>query len=266
MDPRYSNYPRAGVGPGGSAVGQRPPGAHFDFISESFNIIRNDLGTWIAVSLLTILVTYAISLPLALGGSFLAYGSPLGAGATSPPSLNVLGIVTQIITNALTYALTLLFLVGQGMMGLQAARGQRPQIGEIFAPFRLFLPVFLTCVAVAVLVFLGFVLCIVPGILAMGLLILAPFAAYEQRLAPGDAIRWSLENSHPHMWGIFGLAFVASLVSGLGICLCGVGYLVTAPVFGIVLGLTYGTFRAPVSAPFVAYPPSGPIPPPAPGL
>lgn len=260
MNPGYSNYPRAGA----AQIGQRPPGAHFDFISESFTIIRSDLGTWVAVSLLTLLVTYAVSIPLSFVGNLLTYGSFLGGAAPGASTVpNLLGVGFSIVTTALTYALSFLLLVGQGMMGLAAARGARPQVMDLFAPFRLFVPVFVTSLAVSILIFLGLVLLILPGIIAVGLLVMAPFAAYDQRLSPGDAIRWSVEQSKPHMWGIFGLGFVASIVSGLGVLLCCVGYLFTAPVFGIVLGLTYGTFAAPSLAPFMPYPPTGPVSAPA---
>lgn len=258
MDPRYSNYPRANV----QSFGSRPPGAYFESISEAFNIIRADFGTWIVVSLLTIIVSYAVSLPLAFLGAAVL-GGQRGAFGAGSAGFTVLGLGYQIFTNALTYAVTMLFLVGQGMMGLRASRGERPEIGDLFAPFRMFVPVFLTGLVVSFAVMVGLVFLIIPGIILAGLLVLAPFAAFDQNLQPGDALRWSVEKSKPYLWNIAWIGFCASFVSGLGVIACCVGYLVTAPIFGIFLGLTYGTFQNPAAAPapFMPYPPSGPVVP-----
>ncbi len=262
MDPRYSNYPRANIGPSGSSVGQRPPGAHFDFISESFTIIRNDLGTWVATSLVMLLIGCAVGLPLGLLQNVALYGSPLGSpNASWSQMFAPAAIGLGLLVNSFVYALSFMLTIGIGLMGLKASRGERPQVPELFAPFRLFVPVFLTCLVVTVMIYLGVILLIIPGIIVVGLFSLAPFAAYDQRLSTGDALRWSLENCRPHLWGIFGLFFVAAVISGLGICACYVGYLFTAPILGIVMGLTYGTFVAPAPASFMPYPPAGPIPP-----
>ena len=255
MDPRFSNYPRAGVAAHGP--GQRPPGAHFDFIAEGFNIIRADLGTWVAAVLLQTLAITAVLIPLyaVLIGATIAGGSNPGA------ALQIVSTGGVIVLYAVTLTISLMTYLGMGLMAMQAGRGERPQVGEMFAPFRRFIPVFLTCLVVSFIVLLGAAFFLLPGIIAFGLFALAPFAAYEQDLGPGDALRWSLENSRPHMWSIFGLAFVAYVIAQIGVYLCCVGYLFTGALPGIVLGLTYMTFRNPAPGPFMPYPPSGPVPP-----
>ncbi|RYG67433.1 hypothetical protein EON77_16500 [bacterium] len=149
-------------------------------------------------------------------------------------------------------------------MGMQVARGQRPQIGDLFTPFRRIVPVFATCLIVALMMLVGLAFFVLPGLIVIGLFSLAPLAAYEQEMGPGEALKWSFEVSKPHMWSIMALGFVTYLIASLGGCACYVGYLFTGSVPGIVLGLTYMTFRssAPAANPFAAYPPSGPIAPP----
>ena len=265
MDPRYSNYPRMNPG----SFGVRPPGAHFDFVGEAFNIVRSDFATWGVVSLLCLVATYAVSIPLSLLSNVVTYGSIIGGGS----GFNPLGLLLTLVSSAVSYSVTYFLSVGIGMMGLRASRGETVTIGDLFRPFSRFVPVFAVSLVASFAVYLGLVLLIVPGIVATGLLALSGFAAYDQNLSAGDAIRWSVERSKPHLWAIFGLVFVASLVSGLGVILCCVGLLFTFPILGIVMGLTYGTFvPAPMAAGFSGgvdpnsnYP-RGPVPayPPAP--
>ena len=97
---------------------------------------------------------------------------------------------------------------------------------------------------------LGYILLIVPGIIVTGLFALAPIACVDQRLGFADSFKWCLDRVKPHLWGMFGLVFLAGIVSGLGFIACCVGILFTAPVYPIVLGLTYDTFQplAPATA------------------
>ena len=263
MDPRYSNYPRANMsGPtaAGYAPGQRPPGAHFEFISDAFNIIRADVGTWILATIISLVVTIVAALPI-YGLSFGVLFVGGSGGPTGPAQMaaflagGILLYVVLLTVSGMTY-------VGMGAMAMQASRGERPQIGELFAPLRRFFPVAITTLIVSLLIILGLSLFVLPGLIAIGLFAMAPFAACEQELSPGDALRWSLSVSREHVWSIMGLLVVAFIIAQIGGCACYVGYLFTGPVPGIVLGLTYMTFRAPAPAPFMPYPPSGPVPPP----
>lgn len=276
MNPGYSNYPRMNPG----VYGARPPGAHFDFIGEAFNIVRADFATWGVVSLLSIVISYAISFSLGMVSNLLAFGSVIGTGRNSGFGALLVSLPFTIFFGAISYSVSYLLYIGLGMMGLRASRGETVQVGDLFRPFSRIVPVFVVSLIVSFAIYLGILLLIIPGMIATGLLGLAGFAAYDQGLSPGEAIKWSVERSKPHLWALFGLFFVAGLVSGLGVFLCCVGLLFTFPILGIVMGLTYGTFvPAPAMADGMGYPggvdpnsnyprgayPPAPQAPPAPG-
>ncbi len=85
------------------------------------------------------------------------------------------------------------------------------------------------------LIVLGFLLLIVPGFIALRMLILAPFYFIDKELSIIQAIKTSAKNSKPFsgaIWGVLGIQFAFSLAAA-GIT--------SVPVIGIIIGqmITY---------------------------
>ena len=82
----------------------------------------------------------------------------------------------------------------------------------------------------------GTILCVVPGIIAGFLLSYAAYFVIDQKLAPVEAIKASVQLCRDNLGATIVWWLLSSIVAGLGICLCGVGVLVTAPIalFGTV--------------------------------
>jgi uncharacterized membrane protein len=83
----------------------------------------------------------------------------------------------------------------------------------------------------------GFLLCILPGIVVAYLGFLTPFYVLDQRMAPVDAIRASFKVTSANVGALLGFAIVVFLVYIVGAIACLVGLLVTAPV--ALLAITY---------------------------
>ncbi|GAA4122825.1 hypothetical protein GCM10022215_28990 [Nocardioides fonticola] len=86
----------------------------------------------------------------------------------------------------------------------------------------------------------GTILCFLPGIIAGYLLSYAAYFVVDQNLSGVDALKASFEFCKNNLGSTIVWWLLSSIVAGLGICLCGVGVLVTAPI--ALFGTVY-TFR-----------------------
>lgn len=243
-------YPRAGTGGLGGGY-RRPPGAYFDFIGIAWEVIRANLGTWMACSLVYLIISYAVNIPFAF--ITVPLSQSLQRNVTSAGF--ALYILLSLGSGIISYAVSWPMFVGMGLMGRRAAYGLPINFSDAFFPYRRFLSVAVSAIIAYVVVIAGFVLCILPGMAAGGLFALTPFYAAEGE-SVGDSLGHSARDCRPFFIPLIFLYFVASLVSGLGAILCIVGVLVTLPILAIVLGLTYDTIR-PLQLPPVPVSPYG---------
>src|SRR5215212_7436936 len=117
---------------------------------------------------------------------------------------------------------------------LDIANGQQVSVGSFFRP-RNIGQVIIAGLIVGVITTIGFVLCVIPGLLASILLIFTVVALLDRNLPAVDAVKTSFETSKAN----FGSAFLTWLVGVAlivaGAILCGVGLLVAVPVAALFL-------------------------------
>jgi Tfp pilus assembly protein PilF len=109
-------------------------------------------------------------------------------------------------------------------------QGERPQFGEFFEGFK-FLPTLVLLGLVSqILIVLGLLLLVVPGVyLAVGFF-LAPWFVLDRKKGFWEAMQLSRRTVQPYWFELFGLLLLIILVNLLGILALGVGLLVTLPV------------------------------------
>ncbi len=114
---------------------------------------------------------------------------------------------------------------------LKRIRGHPAQLNDAFAGFQLaFLQLFLGLLVSGLLVGLGFLACVLPGIyLAVAWHLTLPIII-DQRLDFWAAMEVSRKVLTRHWWSVFLLALVALMINLAGVLLCCVGGLVTAPL------------------------------------
>ncbi|MEK7606319.1 MAG: DUF975 family protein [Patescibacteria group bacterium] len=95
----------------------------------------------------------------------------------------------------------------------------------------------LVMVLTGVIVVIGFVLLIVPGIIAQLMLSMVVFITLEKHMGIVETLKESRRLTDGHKWNLFGFMLVAIVINILGALLFGVGLLVTIPV--TILALTY---------------------------
>ncbi|MFM7068552.1 MAG: hypothetical protein ACKOYM_03735 [Actinomycetes bacterium] len=130
------------------------------------------------------------------------------------------------------------WVVGAGLWraGLAVTRGQRPELSMLTQTDNIG-PFLITSLLVSLGTAIGLLLCIIPGIIWMVLTFFAPLISLDTGSDAGTAIRKSIDWVKNDAGRVIPVVLVASILEGIGICLCGVGMLVTIPV-GIT-ALTY---------------------------
>lgn len=117
---------------------------------------------------------------------------------------------------------------------LDIANGQQVSVGSFFRP-RNIGQVIIAGLIVGVITTIGFILCIIPGVIASIMLVFTVVALLDRNLSPVDAVKTSFDLSKANFGNVFvtWLAMVATAV--VGALLCGIGLIVAVPVAALIL-------------------------------
>ena len=130
-------------------------------------------------------------------------------------------------------------------------RGQKAEFGDLFAGFSLaFLQLFLLGLVQGLLISVGILLCLLPGIYLSVAWTFALPLAMDKRMDFWPAMELSRKVVHRHWWPIFGLVLANVLLMLLGYLTCCVGIFVAMPVTVGALAYAYeDIFGTPKSPP-----------------
>ncbi len=207
------------------------------------------MTTWVLATLIWLAISYAVNIPLSLLGNLVAYGSILGQEfGSKSQEFSASGLLISLGFSALGSFLTYPLQAGLFYMGLKQVRGERIQPGDIFGGYRFTVNVFVAYLLMGLLIVISFVLFIIPSFFVAGALAFAPLLVMDKRMNGIEAIQESYNALKSHAWSMFAFVFVVGLVASLGVCACGIGILVTYPVFMVGIALTYHNFFPPVQA------------------
>jgi len=134
---------------------------------------------------------------------------------------------------------------------LRKIRRERAELSDAFAGFTIaFLQLFLGSLVSSLLISVGILCCILPGIyLAVAWQFTLPLVI-DKRMDFWPAMELSRKVISKHWWNFLGFAIVMGLVNVLGILVCCVGMFVTAPLTMIALMYAYeDIFRSPITPP-----------------
>lgn len=209
-------------------------------------------------------------------GSCLSRGSELVL-AHFWPTVGVTALISIIVwaTGVLpligSLLLTFVLLGGLDLYFLKHVRGQRTDVGDAFVGFGpRFVPLMLYSLVSQLLVMIGFVLCVIPGIYL--LVIWTPFVGLlilDKGLDFWPAMEVSRKVINRHWWKMFGLLLVCFLLMLVGTLVCIVGLFITTPIataaivyaYEDIFGRTTVSDWQPLTQPPQPVPPT--VPPPA---
>ncbi|HHE32935.1 MAG TPA: hypothetical protein ENL07_10035 [Chlorobaculum parvum] len=128
---------------------------------------------------------------------------------------------------------------GYSIAAFRILTGKSLQFSDFFRGFNYFLPLFLAGLASGIIVSIGFMLLIIPGIyLAIGYM-LATFLIIDYRMEFWQAMETSRKIVTKNWFAFFVLAIVLALINLLGTLALGVGLLISAPVSACAAAIAY---------------------------
>lgn len=138
----------------------------------------------------------------------------------------LIGVVGGVSAGLLTGPM----MVGYMRMIKLEDEGGQPQIADLFKGFDDFVPALLAVLLSSIVVSIGFMLCVVPGLLIMALV---PTAAYLVAVGEKDginAIKRAFEAVKNNLLSAFLCTLILGIVGSLGSILCGIGIFLTLPI------------------------------------
>ena len=102
-----------------------------------------------------------------------------------------------------------------------------------------FVPYLLVGIVVAILVSIGYVLCIIPGLIAWFFLFFSQFFAADKGMGVGEALGASARLMNDNLAKMVGFFLGSLLAIFIGALLCGIGLLVAYPVVLIATAYMY---------------------------
>ncbi|HEX6888563.1 MAG TPA: hypothetical protein VF143_10705 [Candidatus Nanopelagicales bacterium] len=145
--------------------------------------------------------------------------------------------------------------IGLGLIraALEIVDGRRPDLGALLSTDGVG-TYLIASVLVSIVVFVGFLLCIIPGFIAGFLLQFFGYAIVDGRQGgtapaviesdPVGSMRTSFEITSKNVGSLILLAIVCFAINLLGAFLCGIGLIVTLPVTAIAIAYAWRFFTS----------------------
>lgn len=122
-------------------------------------------------------------------------------------------------------------LVGLQMMFVKAKRGESITLSDVFAPVKRFFAIFFGSIWIGILVAIGLILLIVPGLIWASWWMFALLFIVDKNMGIGAGMRASKEMVRKNnLWMHLLLLVLAAIVSNLGSYVFWVGILLTMPL------------------------------------
>jgi len=155
------------------------------------------------------------------------------------PRVNgIFGILLSIGIAAIGLALAFVVEAGVWRASLGVTRGQVPSFSQFTQTDNL-APFALTAIFYGLIAAIGFLLCIIPGIVWLIFGAYAPILALEKGMGPVEAFSTSINFVRNNLGQVFLILLVCWLIGIAGVVLCCVGVLVTYPISRIAIVHSY---------------------------
>lgn len=212
-------------------------------ISWAFDTLRSRFGAFVAlaaVPTIIIVMQQFVSLPIE---TILVDCTQAETEAQQLACATGLG-ATLLATFAQVLAFGLLFMlatIGVYRGALRASSGQVPSITDLLQAERLGSFVLVQLLS-AVIVVVGLLLCIVPGLIALVAFQLAPLFVLDRGLSPVKALGASARAIRTHVGAGALTALISFAVLGVGGALWGIATLIALPFAALFLAAMYRQF------------------------
>jgi hypothetical protein len=118
---------------------------------------------------------------------------------------------------------------GYTLATMKATRNEKPSVVDLFRPYKKFFTVLFSAILMSIIIGLGFLFLIIPGIYLLIRLLFVPYLVVDCNAGVTEAIEGSWKITRGHFWDIFLVGFVNIL---LGLVIMALSSIITALVTG----------------------------------
>lgn len=145
----------------------------------------------------------------------------------------------QLVGTLLNLLVGSTLMAGIMMMGVARVAGRPFGIDSTWQYLPKMLPIFLLMVVMSIMVMLGFILLILPGIYLSIAYMFAILLTVDRDMGVWEALETSRKAVTHHWFGVFGTMFVMGLLIFVSALPLGIGLIWTLPMCYVLLGLLY---------------------------
>src|SRR5262245_16558852 len=202
-----------------------------DWIGEGWRMFVEQWQTWVLMSL----TIFAI-LSVPIGGIFVlvfvVMAAVTAAAGGGPPDAAAVLLIYLIVfvVSMFTAVISAYLSCGMYRAAFKQLRGGRIEVRDLFSGGDSFLSALGATILIAIISMIGFMLCIVPGYIVMGLYSFALPLIIERGMRATDAMRTSWEVGRQQMLMITVWTFLVHLIAQAGTYACYIGLLATYPL------------------------------------
>lgn len=151
--------------------------------------------------------------------------------------------LAELIVAVVSIAISVILQIGYTRIVLDVIARKPVAIEQLIGDKELALRYFGASLLLVLIVFVGFLLLIVPGFVWAIKYSQTTFAIVDKRMGVMESLRYSASLTNGHKGNLFLLILLVVAINILGMLAFFVGLLVTAPLTAVVYGLVYTTLR-----------------------
>jgi hypothetical protein len=236
----------------------QPARVKFEVLNEAWALFKQQSGVWIGAICLAIGAAIALYI-----GMFIAMFAAVGPEAFNSPNVKLtdhqatMMLVVMGTVGVAGWILMTLITAGLHNMALKQVRGEITSIADMFSVTSMLPNILLASILTWLAMVAGMILCVFPYYIVNGMLMFTLPLIIDQRMGAIEAMNksWNALKSNMLMATLF--MFIMPMVASLGIMACGIGIVVTLPLYFLAIAITYRDFFIWQSPPSYGYPPAG---------
>jgi len=198
-------------------------------LSEAWKKVSGSKGTFFFAFLLYVVVMIVVSLPMEL------IQQSMIVPAAEPSMIIIFVVVQQLVINLIVLPLAM----GLFLLGLRRSVDAPVESTSIFKHYKKAFSLFFTMLLMYLMILIGFVLLIIPGIYLMIAYFMAMPLVVEKGLSPWQALEVSRKTITHRWFSVFFFSIVMTLILIISMIPLGIGVIWTAPMMMIAYGIMY---------------------------
>jgi len=163
----------------------------------------------------------------------------VGDAGTHPGELTSGMMFNQVFLQLAVNLIILPMVMGLAMIGIKRSVDAPISAGMVFKYFSKMIPLFITMILIYIMIIIGLILLVLPGLYLMVAYYAAMPLVVEKGMSPWQAMETS-RKAITHRWfSVFGLFFVTMLIVTISAIPLGIGMIWTMPMMMVAFGILY---------------------------